>query len=515
MRILRIKQIEFALRGGRLEDAFKRLKQSSVLEHRRGQELVQELVDAFVARGRDYLQNEHIDAAAVDCDRAVDLAGQQPAVIALRREIEAASRERAVLCKRRKGIADEARSMIGRGEFDAGQEKLDELSVAASARAGLESEIERARARLAAAMKRATIALENRDDAQAAHALLDVQRIQPEDVDFLALKRGFVRSTLVQFDDAIIDGRLDRATRLLARIRPLAEGNQNASNAAMIVDLLQQASDAIERGAFADGLRLLKQCAQLVPERALDWIQSAMATTSNAAQSVDSLQTGPLSLMQMGLPENVASPLLLEKGPVRVKAAVRTSSNPKGSLLPERFLLQADGVGSYLVVRNDRVHFGPISSSQSSDVELQGVVKKANVRIDRLDEDYFLRGDLELTVNGHLTREALLADGDVIVLGKRCRGTFRRPTPTTGTAMFEFSATSFRRRDVRGILLLDDAILIGPGQRSHVRAGDTAKPGVLFMRGETLCYRDDGETMPIGLGSPFRIGETSIVCTKI
>jgi hypothetical protein len=140
---------------------------------------------------------------------------------------------------------------------------------------------------------------------------------------------------------------------------------------------------------------------------------------------------------------------------------------------------------------------------------------KAQVRIDRLEEDYFLRSDCELSVNNQPKYEALLADGDVIALGKRCRGTFRLPSATTSTAMLEFNGTSFPRRDIRGVLLLSDAILVGPGRNAHIRVGGAAKPAVLFLRGETLCCRGQDGKIPVTFGQPFLVGETSLVCTDV
>ena len=81
--------------------------------------------------------------------------------------------------------------------------------------------------------------------------------------------------------------------------------------------------------------------------------------------------------------------------------------------------------------------------------------------------------------------------------------------------MLEFSGTSFPRRDIRGVLLLDDAILVGPGRGNHIRIGSAAKPVVLYMRGESLCCRGKDETIPVAFGEPFVVGETSLVCTEV
>ena len=285
------------------------------------------------------------------------------------------------------------------------------------------------------------------------------------------------------------------------------------ADAELVVDRLTQASAALINGEMAELHRLLKQTTQLAPDKT-NWLKAAIADASSAAQAIEALQTGPLGLMQVAPSLETTSPFVA--GAAQAKPQVTVGqSNVGGIVVPERFLIQADGVGSYLVVRKDQTRIGPASSSRTPDVELQGMNKKANVRIDRLDEDYFLRSDCELSVNNQPKNEALLADGDVIALGKRCRGKFRLPSATTGTAMLEFSGTSFPRRDIRGVLLLDDAILVGPGRGTHIRIGAAAKPVVLYMRGESLCCRGKDESIPVAFGQPFLVGETSLVCTEV
>ena len=519
MQLLRIKQIEFALRGGRLEDAFQRLKKSNVLQHRRGQELKQELAAAFVARAEGYVESKQLDAAAVDCQRAADLAGQQEQVVALRNKIESATRKHATDRRQRNGLADQVRSMIRRGDFVGGQKKLDELSAAGGARGGLEAEIERKQSRAAAALERAKAALASSDDDQAITALLEVQKVQPNHPEFLPLQKQVVESTLTQLNLAIREGRLDQAIRLLNRVRPLGSSSDAVADAELVVGRLSQASCAMINGDLSEVHRLLKQITQLAPQKS-NWLQTALADASAAAQAIDSLQTGPLGLMQVTPSMETTSPFVTGANPLtphasRTPSAKAVEAMSGGGVVPDRFLIQADGVGSYLVVRKDQTRLGPASSSRIPDVELHGMNQKANVRIDRLDEDYFLRSDRELSVNSQPKSEALLADGDVIALGKRCRGKFRLPSATTGTAMLEFSGTSFLRRDIRGVLLLDDAILVGPGRGSHIRIGAASKPVVLYMRGETLCCRGKDETIPIAFGQPFMVGETSLVCTDV
>ena len=97
--------------------------------------------------------------------------------------------------------------------------------------------------------------------------------------------------------------------------------------------------------------------------------------------------------------------------------------------------------------------------------------RESSVRIDRVEEDYFLRSQHQLNVNRQPKSEALLADGDVIELGKRCRGTFRLPSATTSTAMLEFNGASFPTpRCTRCVAVERRDIGWTRPQRTHPRA---------------------------------------------
>lgn len=505
--LLRIKQAEFAIRGGRLEEAYQRVQQPAVREHRRGQELAQQLADSFVSRGRSYLDKGQFDAAAIDCQRAADLAGQQELILELRREIESAARNHARRRRHQEGVADQVRSMIRHGDFEGGQQKLDDLSSSTGERAGLAQEIERKQTQFAAALQRAKRTIEASDDEQALAALLAAERLRPDDNELATLRGRYVEAMLGKLRQAIADGRLDQATRQLERLRPLSAGHDGIIETESFVARLRNASQALAHGDLAEVSRLLKQATQIMSSTA--WLTAATADASAAATAIEALRAGPLGLVQSGGDLSVTSPY-------QAVNPMRAADLEHGAaVVPERFLIQADGVGSFLVVRKDSTMLGPARSSRAPDVELQGMKHKSNVRIDRVDEDYFLRSEHELNVNNQPKREALLADGDVIELGKRCRGTFRLPNATTSTAVLEFNGSSFPRRDVRGVLLLSDAILVGSDRSAHIRVPQAKHPAVLYLRGETLSCRGREHTVPITFGESFAVGETSLVCTEV
>ena len=306
MLLLRIKQAEFALRGGRLEEAYQRVKQPAVREHRRGQKLAQQLADSFVSRGRSYLDKGQFDAAAIDCQRAAELAGQQELILELRQEIESAARNHARRRRHQDGIADQVRSMIRRGDFEGGQQKLDDLTNSTGQQAGLAQEIERKQTQFVAALQRARRAIEANDDEQALAALLAAERLRQDDNELATLCGRYVEAMLGKLRQAITDGRLDQVTRQLERLRPLSAGHDGIIEAESFIARLRHASQALAHGDTAEVSRLLKQATQIMPSTA--WLTAATADATAAATAIEALRAGPLGLLRTGGDLSVTSP---------------------------------------------------------------------------------------------------------------------------------------------------------------------------------------------------------------
>ena len=179
--------------------------------------------------------------------------------------------------------------------------------------------------------------------------------------------------------------------------------------------------------------------------------------------------------------------------------------------MPERFLLQVDGVGCFLVVRNSAVTIGSVSSSRQCDV---GLIAQANLpvaMIERLDDDYFVRSDGSVRVNDKSATSRLLMHGDRIELSPRCTMKYHLPNAASTSAMLDLTGAKLPRADVRKVILLDSTIIVGPGSAAHVRADELAKPMVLHLRnGQLHCPTD-----VMAMDKPIRIGPLSMVMTKV
>lgn len=166
---------------------------------------------------------------------------------------------------------------------------------------------------------------------------------------------------------------------------------------------------------------------------------------------------------------------------------VRDSARPALSLA--RFLLHVDGAGSFLVLRGQSCRLGPAGTSRSPDVPLMTAPDAPTVTLVRSDDAYLLTGPRPATVNSSEATHALLADGDRIGLGPRCRIQFRQPSPASVTAVLHVTGARLPWGSVRQVVLMGRELVIGPSANAHVRTRDSAAQVVLHARqdGRLLC----------------------------
>jgi hypothetical protein len=145
--------------------------------------------------------------------------------------------------------------------------------------------------------------------------------------------------------------------------------------------------------------------------------------------------------------------------------------------------------------------------------------------IERKEDDYFIRSSSPLRVNDVATSDKLLADGDRIALSPRCRMKFNIPNPASTTATLSLSSARLGRADVRRIILMDRAILIGPSTGDHIVAESLDETIALFVQnGRLLCKTKErilvnDKPISSGAGLPVdkqvRMGRISLVLTEL
>src|SRR5678815_14222 len=129
MLILRIRHAETALADGRLDEVFDLVRDPKLRSHRRGQDLITRLVNALEKRGRDHLNGARYTAALTDCEKAQQLGGDLPQLLALRNEaMDAMADDRRNERLKATAVAA-ARNEIDNGRLAAGERLLAVASV--------------------------------------------------------------------------------------------------------------------------------------------------------------------------------------------------------------------------------------------------------------------------------------------------------------------------------------------------------------------------------------------------
>lgn len=170
-----------------------------------------------------------------------------------------------------------------------------------------------------------------------------------------------------------------------------------------------------------------------------------------------------------------------------------TSDGPV--LLPKRFLLWVDGVGGYLVCLTPRVTLGQATADGPVDVPLFAELSRLHAELTRDAEGYVLESGRDVQVNGAAAKRAVLKPGDRLTLGPTCQMVFHQPVPISPSARLELVSGHRLPLAVDGVLLMAESLVLGPGQRVHVRLPSIADhPGnvVLYRSKDGLGVRFDG-----------------------
>lgn len=193
--------------------------------------------------------------------------------------------------------------------------------------------------------------------------------------------------------------------------------------------------------------------------------------------------------------------------------------------MPSRFVLQVDGIGSFIVFRESRVTVGPISSSARPMLALMADANTPVITLERVEGDYFVRASTTIEVNGQKVTEKLLADGDRIALSPRCLIRFHLPNPASTTAVLTLSGARLSRPDIKQIILMERDILIGPFANDHIRTEQVKEPVALFAQnGRLLCRAKesilvDGQgfdpNVGLALDKHVEIGKVSFVVARL
>lgn len=524
MLILRIKQAECALADGRLDEACEIAQAEDVRRHRHGQRLISRLRRAFVQRGRQNLEADRLQPALADCNKAERLAGSQSDVAQLREAVCKAIAEQQHRHAQEAHRIEQARQNISDGWLSVGGQILADAPSDNGQAQLLQQELVGMRMQAEDAVAKAEQALE-RDDIEAALDVIRLAGVTQNQNGRVGELLHRVKKQAAQRAQASLErGRIDRAQSLLQRLSPLGVDGQEIAELRRALTCCHQAAECIAAGQPDEALPLLGKVKTMYPSA--KWLDQAVSGVKQAGEVLAELCAGPLGLSiaeasgHPGFepPRCPAEPEQARPQKNRVPDAHRSP------VLPSEFVMQIDGVGSYLVFRDNCVTVGPISSSARPMLGLMADPSLPSIGIERVDTDYFIRSDRAIEINGRPATETMLADGDVIALSTRCRLRFRVPNPASATAVLMLSGARLGDPDIRQVILMGRDILAGPYTNNHIQSEQLDEIVTFFAQNDRLLCR---ASVPVTVGNrplqpetglmvdrPIQIGKLSMVLAK-
>ncbi len=530
MLILKIKQAEYALADGRLDEACEIASAAGIREHRRGQKLIGKVARALVRRGRDNLENHRIQQALDDCNKASKLAGNLAEVAELKLDVcKAVEAGQARHANQSHKLA-QARKRIENGWLSAGECILGEIPSANGQAKQLRQHADAARIHMADVAAKVRKALDA-GDFEASLEILHRANLNPNCNGQIGELKSRLKNLAVEKIRSCFEaGRIDQALATFRIAEPVTgkTGPMQELESALgnCISAARMAADGKPRQAVI----ALKKVAVMYPSA--KWLNTAADSLQRAANLLEEVATGPLGLIEPareqfaadddenplpGMPYNHSEPVP-EQNEFRPIMPEKPTDSPKS-----RFVLQIDGVGSFLVVRDATTTVGPVSSSSRPLVPLIADPNLPTAALERSDDDYFLRCQAAISVNGAQTTQKLLADGDKIALSHRCTMKFSIPNPASTTAVLDLTGARLPHADIRKVLLMDREILIGPELSSHIRTADLDKAVALYFRDNRMYCPNamtaaDGKPLGPGdalpIGKPVQVAGLSLVLTE-
>jgi tetratricopeptide (TPR) repeat protein len=526
--ILRIRQAECALADGRLDEAYEIAQAEDVRRHHHGQRLIGRLARAMFQRGQENLAAHRFQPALADCTKAEKLGGTLPEVAQLRAAVcDAIFREQQVHQQEALRVA-QAKQHIDDGWLSVGGRILEEAPDGNGRVQLARQELAAARLQTEDAVAKAQQALQQGDIEEAIHIVCGARLGQSKGGQAGELLRQIRGQGIQRVRADLEQGRLDRAQTFLQGLLPLGKDGTEVAELTEALAWCRQAAQHVLAGRPSAALPLLRKVKAICPSAR--WLDSALADTKRAAEAYEELNAGPLGLSTADVPNcglRMADGGLESTPATNPKSAIRhpQSEDSEAANMPPRFVLQMDGVGSFIVFRDARVTVGPISSSARPMLALMADPNLPVIMIERMEGDYFVRSQTPVEVNGQAVTEKLLADGDRITLSPRCNIRFHLPNPASTTAVLTVSGARLSRPDIKQLILMDRDILIGPYANDHIRTEQLKEPVALFAQnGRLLCRAKEsilvdgrGFDPNVGLAMDKRveIGKVSLVVARL
>ena len=534
-RQVRLKQAENAFKDGRLDEAFAIASEKEIRDLRGGQLLLEGLVDPLLGRASDHFAGGRLKEALLDVEKAIHAGGNRPEAAQLRMEIRAAMEKREVEGRREREAIESARAHFLHGSLRTGLAVLETAPPGSSEAERIRREVEGRERKASEARTRARSHLEQGDLIEALTALGEAAISDARHEELSELKSKAKKLTVDAIEAAIESGDLKNASDLTTRLLKSVGDSLEARRLAGTISLCDETSRAILRGDLDSARVAVARLERELPR--VTWVKEACSAVMKVSDGTAALRAGPLGrqIQAVDGPSHAARNAPTVAGNIPVQPlpsympgpqAQPSASNLPGTLAAERCLLWVDGVGTYLILKGDRVSFGRSGSSAHPEIALAADIAGLHAEIMRTDDDYFVvaaQGKVE--VGGQAVTRRLLTNGDSVVLGGATRLLFELPTPLSPSAVLTLKNQRIEG-DVRKVILLKNNLLIGASENCHVQvSAKTGRAGtVILSEGPAglTCRADEeillsgrpaGREATIPLGSHVQIGELTFTIT--
>ncbi len=519
---VRMKNAEDAFAAGRLDDAFEIAIADDLSDQRRIQRLRKDLAEALLNRGQEHLLGKRFNQARIDFDRAARCGHQAKKVAQWQRRAREAAQADQALQHDQAAALGEARQRLDAGSLTGAADALADAPSENTEHAAVTDAIERQAERAEAALAAARSALKEGHLHVAAEKFEMARRMDKHLSGLTEMETKLVDNVLKTATEQFLGGRLDRVMSDLSALGDIGRNRGERVELEKSIGLARDAAQAMSDEDHTRASVLLGRLAKLNPKTG--WITDVRKHLKLLEENRRALLEGPLGLL-LGkkMPTGDETLAASADAPTRIAGeprvagfkppVARRDDRHRVPGLPKRMLLRIDGVGSYLLLRGDRIGIGRSGPGATADLPLISDLSERQAEIVRAGEDYFVVAETGVELAGRQIDHALLQDGDRIRLSKRIRLKFRRPSLKSTAAVLELGEGVRTTTDSRRAILWSGPVLLGSTRECHIRLRSQSPGGfVLMERGGRLYIKPmgpGGQATPVVLGEQAKLGELS------
>jgi hypothetical protein len=148
------------------------------------------------------------------------------------------------------------------------------------------------------------------------------------------------------------------------------------------------------------------------------------------------------------------------------------------------FYLWVDGVGAYQLFTGDRVTVGgPTREKDMADLVLLANLSRKHATFVRADEGYILEAHGACKVADRAVEDRTHLNSNYkLELASGVKLKFRLPSVLSATAVLDFVSDHRPNRSIDGVILMDQACLLGPTADNHIVCPEWNETVVLFRK---------------------------------